>query len=113
MINKINTTARQLKQKASNWYARNILAGQPAPLLFENEYPYVPEDMMSPDEKISLTLREKIYFIEKEIHRIRCEIIENDNQCFFTRDQTYRLCLYRKEIDELKRTAEQLDKYWN
>lgn len=69
---------------------------------FTKFYPYIPEDMMTPPEKICLTLPEKIYFMEKEIHRLRCELPKNDKQCFYTRDQTYRLCVYKKELAALK-----------
>lgn len=75
------------------------------PESFVKEYPYVPEDIMTPPEKVYLTLPEKIYFMEKEIHRLRCELPTNEKQCFYTRDQTYRLCVYKKELEALKRVA--------
>jgi hypothetical protein len=55
-------------------------------------------------ERNQLTPKEKIFTLEKAIHDIRLSIMDNEGESRgrLTREQSYMLCIFKKEMDELK-----------
>jgi len=47
---------------------------------------------------------ERMYHIEKKIHELRCEVMMNEGHWAgrLTREQTYFLSIYKRELDWLK-----------
>lgn len=74
------------------------------PLAYKGKYPVVNIVDTTCKENRTLTPKERIFFLEKELHKIRCEVMENDSYTKgrLTREQCFFLCLYKKEIEAIK-----------
>jgi hypothetical protein len=74
------------------------------PLAYSKKYPVIRNVDAGCRKGMELTPLERIYFLEKELHRIRREVMENgsDIQGRLTKEQCFFLCLYKKEIESIK-----------
>jgi len=74
------------------------------PRLFKKKYPIVDATNSTIKDDFSLTPKERIFFLEKEIHKLRCEIMENEYELKgrLTKEQSFFLCLFKKELTSIK-----------
>lgn len=74
------------------------------PKAYKEKYPMVNAIDIKCKENRTLTPKERIFFLEKELHKIRCEIKENNDYAKgrLTKEQCFFLCLYKKEIETIK-----------
>jgi hypothetical protein len=74
------------------------------PLAYNKKYPVIHSVDAGCKKGMSLTPLERIYFLEKELHKIRCEVMENESDIKgrLTKEQCFFLCLYKKEIESIK-----------
>jgi hypothetical protein len=86
----------------SEWLKKNLPGITPGP--FSKPYPNSKIEDETPVEKVQLTTLEKIYFLEKEIHRLRQVFISNykKQRGRLTKEETFLFCLYKKELESLR-----------
>jgi hypothetical protein len=77
----------------------------PAFTPFKKRPPCIDQDKHTCIEKFQLSTIEKAYQIERKIHELLCEVMLNDEPWAgrLTREQTYFLSIYKKELDWLKK----------
>lgn len=85
-------------------YLRSKPDEHPAFLPFNKKYPCIDRNKHTCVEKFQLSTLERMYQIEKKIHELRCEVMMNEGPWAgrLTREQTYFLSIYKKELDWLK-----------
>jgi len=69
---------------------------------FKKRYPKIQVEDLTVKHQTQLTPKEKLFFVEKAFHALRFEIGENRNSGKLTREQIFRLCLYKREMDAVK-----------
>lgn len=69
---------------------------------FTRRYPRIKADDLTAKHQTQLTPKEKLFYVEKAFHALRFEIGENRNSGRLTREQIFRLCLYKREMDAVK-----------
>jgi hypothetical protein len=71
---------------------------------FRKKPPTIDRHEHSIKERFQLSTKEKLYAVERELHNLRCQIMLNEgpHSGRLTREQTYFLCMYKRERDELK-----------
>jgi hypothetical protein len=76
----------------------------PALAPFKKKYPCIDRNKHTCIEKFQLSTLERMYHIEKKIHELRCEVMMNQGYWAgrLTREQTYFLSIYKRELDWLK-----------
>lgn len=74
----------------------------PTGATFTKRYPKIQVDDLTVKHQTQLTPKEKLFFVEKAFHALRFEIGENQNSGKLTREQIFRLCLYKREMDAVK-----------
>jgi hypothetical protein len=74
----------------------------PTGATFTKRYPKIQVEDLTVKHQTQLTPKEKLFFVEKEFHALRFEIGENQNSGKLTREQIFRLCLYKREMDAVK-----------
>lgn len=70
---------------------------------FTKKYPVRSFETDVFNKKYTLTPKEKLYFLDKELHNLRTSVISNTGESAgrFTREQIFFLCLYKSKRDEL------------
>jgi hypothetical protein len=71
-------------------------------IAFAKKYPGIQIEDLTAKHQTQLTPKEKLFYIEKEFHAIRTELGESRNAGRLTREQIFRLCLYKKEMNAVK-----------
>jgi hypothetical protein len=66
---------------------------------FTKRYPKINVEDLTAKHQTQLTPKEKLFYVEKAFHNLRSEIAENRNSGRLTREQIFRLCLYKREMD--------------
>jgi hypothetical protein len=76
----------------------------PALKKFPKPYPVCNSDEHTFIEKYQLSTKEKLYYVEREIHRLSREVMMNEGPSAgrLTREQTFFLCMYKKEKSALE-----------
>lgn len=77
----------------------------PALAPFKKKYPCIDRNKHTCIEKFQLSTLERMYHIEKKIHELRCDVMMNQGYWAgrLTREQTYFLSIYKRELDWLKK----------
>ena len=85
-------------------YLRSKPEEHPAFSPFKKKYPCIDRNKHTCMEQFQLSTLERMYHIEKKIHELRCEVMMNEGHWAgrLTREQTYFLSIYKRELDWLK-----------
>lgn len=77
----------------------------PALAPFPKKLPCIDRNAHTCIEKFQLSTIERMYNIERKIHELRCEVMLNQGAYAgrLTREQTYFLSIYKRELDWLKK----------
>jgi len=93
-------------QNLKNVAMKNFRPQHPTDLtgvVFTKKYPRIQTEDLTAKHQTQLTPKEKLFYIEKEFDAIRFEIRENKNGGKLTREQIFRLCLYKKEMNAINK----------
>ena len=77
----------------------------PAMTPFKKRHPIIDRNEHTIKERFQLSTKEKLYVIEREIHNLRCQVMMNEGPHAgrLTREQTYFLCMYKRERDTIQK----------
>jgi hypothetical protein len=95
---------RNVKTAAKKKF-RFFPAEDPTADTFTKKYPRTRVEDLSVKHQTQLTPKEKLYFMEKELHRLRSEVGENRDRGRLTREQIFRLCMIKKEVNSVNSGA--------
>jgi hypothetical protein len=94
-------------RKARKAFTKSIIDDVDDYRVFKKKAPYhsrsASVEMTEKDEH-QLTPKEKIFALEQAIHKVRLCVMDNEGESRgrLTREQSYMLCVFKKEMDAIK-----------